>query len=535
MKPAPAPSAAAPIKPTLIRPRKAATGAARVPGSTSWRRNHDLADLSSAGGSGTSFTSGGRLEPHHHPTARSEPSPRRGPPKSHKTRLSGDTRSPLQRQLLRHEKTQKQTVRHLADQLEAVYEHLEALENDERSRDTALSERFEADGEALQTALSELSGIADRVAAAEETQREAATSSATSAEAVASLAAEVQALRAHADASTASIDRLNIAQREALVAMSEVGALRAEVQALHEARREADEKVVRLEASLSMANETIEKLTRQQASAIDKANAQHEASLIEHAKLGSELREAALSMEAKVEEVAAAATAADATERRERAQTLVELGETLNGVDERRQANGLRIEAHTTRLDAVERDLKENAAEARESASSLSGELRALRSLVDAWSRSFAAASKPEEGLLRLAYDQAGLGSYDSSPSPPRSVTASAPPPSSPSPPRPPRTNGLHNGLTSAGNTPRRGGRLAASDTPSRILSEAAAALGERVRARRSTGGVAASCVALSETSSSALERATTERVSPSAVSGQVFTAASSQAASDLD
>ena len=89
--------------------------------------------------------------------------------------------------------------------------------------------------------------------------------------------------------------------------------------------------------------------------------------------------------------------------------------------------------------------------------------------------------------------------------------------------------------MTSAGNTPRRGDRLAASDTPSRILSEAAAALGERVRARRSTGGVAASCVALSETSSSALERATTERVSPSAVSGQVFTAASSQAASDLD
>ena len=126
--------------------------------------------------------------------------------------------------------------------------------------------------------------------------------------------------------------------------MSEVGALRAEVQALHEARREADEKVVRLEASLSMANETIEKLTRQQASAIDKANAQHEASLIEHAKLGSELREAALSMEAKVEEVAAAATAADATERRERAQPSLSLARRsmawTSGA--RRMAYGLR-------------------------------------------------------------------------------------------------------------------------------------------------------------------------------------------------
>ena len=125
-----------------------------------------------------------------------------------------DSRSPLQRQLRKHERFQKSSVQRLGAQLEAVYAHLEALEHDERARDSAIGARFERDSEGLRMAIGEMAGLADRLAAVEETQREAAAQ----AGAMAATAAEVQGLRAHADAASSALDKLASSQREVAVA-----------------------------------------------------------------------------------------------------------------------------------------------------------------------------------------------------------------------------------------------------------------------------------------------------------------------------
>ena len=129
-----------------------------------------------------------------------------------------DSRSPLQRQLRKHERFQKSSVQRLGAQLEAVYAHLEALEHDERARDSAIGARFERDSEGLRMAIGEMAGLADRLAAVEETQREAAAQAAAQAGAMAATAAEVQGLRAHADAASSALDKLASSQREVAVA-----------------------------------------------------------------------------------------------------------------------------------------------------------------------------------------------------------------------------------------------------------------------------------------------------------------------------
>ena len=255
-----------------------------------WRKNHNLSDV--AGHEDMLYSSGyfsGRLAPRRTSSSRSvSPIGGHGSPI-----LSGDTRSPLQRQLHKHERSQKVKVQHLASQLEAIYEHLEALDHDEKRREHAVAERFEAEGEALRVALGEIANLADRVTAVEDTQHEAATAAAAQAQALAALAAEVQGMRAHADATANVVERLQSAQREAQIAHGEVGVLRSEVHALHEARRDADTRTVALEGALLETRASLEQLTRQHATFGVQFAAQHEAARVEHSRLAMELRDAA--------------------------------------------------------------------------------------------------------------------------------------------------------------------------------------------------------------------------------------------------
>ena len=153
----------------------------------------------------------------------------------------------MQQQLRRHEKALKKDTESLALQLEAIYDHFEALEYDEREKDEALSQRFEKEGESLQAALNEMAKLSSRLDASEHSQREAAAAAASSAVALAELSKEVQGLRAHAEASAGAMDKLAASQREAQAAHAEIGVLRGEVSRLQEAAITTSTKVQTLE------------------------------------------------------------------------------------------------------------------------------------------------------------------------------------------------------------------------------------------------------------------------------------------------
>jgi hypothetical protein len=232
--------------------------------------------------------------------AREATSPTNRPPPLH---IGRATESPLQVQLRKHEKSRRRDIQSLAHQLEAVYDHLEALDRDEQDRDNELEQRLQKQGETLRIALDEMAGLADRLAASEQAQKEAAHAAASQAAAVAAMAGELQGLKAHAETST-----------RALETHVELGRLRSEMGAVQQRCADSETRVLKLEASLERALAELERQGRQQQSLVGRVGTQAAEARSEHAKLGSAVRDATSAMEAHAEVVASSTLAAHARE-----------------------------------------------------------------------------------------------------------------------------------------------------------------------------------------------------------------------------
>ena len=243
--------------------------------------------------------------------AREATSPTNRPPPLH---IGRATESPLQVQLRKHEKSRRRDVQSLAHQLEAVYDHLEALDRDEQDRDNELEQRLQKQGETLRIALDEMAGLADRLAASEQAQKEAAHAAASQAAAVAAMAGELQGLKAHAENSTRALETLEAHRREAAAAHVELGRLRSEMGAVQQRCADSETRVLKLEASLERALAELERQGRQQQSLLGRVGTQAAEARSEHAKLGSAVRDATSAMEAHAEVVASSTLAAHARE-----------------------------------------------------------------------------------------------------------------------------------------------------------------------------------------------------------------------------
>ena len=134
------------------------------------------------------------------------------------------------------ESRHEQQLAELTAQLQAVYDHLDACEQDDKRREALFGARLldlEQGDSTSRSTLAAVPSLCERLTQAEGALAEEATSTASIAAALASLASDVQALHARVDEMAATRDRHAAALREAAAAQSEIGVLRAEVNLLH--------------------------------------------------------------------------------------------------------------------------------------------------------------------------------------------------------------------------------------------------------------------------------------------------------------
>lgn len=358
-----------------------------------WRRTFSHADLDSESYLTKDVPHSARSTDSSRTRAAETTSPTSRPPPLHIGRAS---ESPLQVQLRKHEKARRRDIQALAQQLEAVYDHLEALDHDEEERDELMVQRFQKEGEALQVALDEMAGMADRLAASEIAQQEAAHNAASSAEAVATMAAEVAALKVNAERSSAELESLAAQRGEAERAHAEIRQLRIEMGALQQRAADSEAKALRLEALLERVATELQRLALQN----QELQRSRDAGRSEAVKLGGELRDVASAMEEQWSEWLASTAEAHARETCAHTAALTTLEGRVAALDDGYHSATEALTLHTERLARLERGAAGSGAEVHEVTSRLQADIRALRATVDGWGDAFAAASRYEVGCL---------------------------------------------------------------------------------------------------------------------------------------
>ena len=312
-----------------------------APPSSSWRRNYDLSELAAA------TSHGGRLQPR--PAV-----------------ATYDTRT-LQRKPSQQPLARKDRPPLLQSEIAAIHEHLDALEARSRAVDEGVHARLEVHS-------GELASVTQRTDAIEQIQRQAATQAATQAEAVASMATDLQVLASHAEGTAVGLEQVASAQREASVAKGELGVLRTEVNALKDAVGHEQARSAALEKALETALEALGRLGEQHSALASAFAAECESGRAERQRLADAIDE----------------------ENTARAEALASVRTKLVTLSEGCDAAATSMTAQKERMARLEQLQALGVAETRRLSSRTNDELTALKGTLSGWANAFYEAGSPE-------------------------------------------------------------------------------------------------------------------------------------------